>query len=72
MTDKDFREMVKEALENWDFEAADNGPGLKSALEYMEGHPQGMASVFENNYQDSHSDKWQALDEMANVYASMK
>lgn len=71
MNDKGFRKMVKEALDNWDFEAADNGKSLKSSLEYMESHPQGMASVFENNYRSSHSDKWQALDEMANVYASM-
>ena len=56
-------------MDNWDFEAADNGGELKLALEYMRANPEGLASVFENNYRNSHTSVWQALDEMANVYS---
>lgn len=30
-----------------------------------------LAQVFESNYATSHADKWQALDEMVNVYSQM-
>lgn len=70
MTDNEFKAMVDEALDNWDFEAADDGAALKSALEYMSSNPAGLAVVFEDNYLRGR-DKWQALDEMAYVYTSM-
>ncbi len=71
MNDQQFAEMAQEALDNWDFESADNGKEIKKALKRMVKSPKGLARVFVDNYRQMHGDKWQCLDEMASVYSNL-
>ena len=71
MNDVQFEKMVKEALEHWDFESAENGADLKRGLQRMAAYPDGLADVFRANYLRPRRNRWDALDEMATVYSQL-
>lgn len=62
MTDKEFTKMVKEALDNWDF---DENADVKQKLEGYLSNPSGLGDYFETNFLGLSDDKWDDLWEMA-------